>query len=188
MLCLIGGKQPRGHDHFRHGGGTNQRIEAREIVHVEDIAERLRNRQAEAGTLIGNANIAAAGNAKPTAGAGAGDGRDHGLGAALQRAQHLINAGFVIQRIFRGAEFAELGDIGAGRESLAAGAHDDPDANRGIGADFIGQFSKPRIHGEGHRIARLRAVEGGPGNAAFADFVQQVFGHGQVPRLWDAHG
>ena len=65
--------------------------------------------------------------------------------------------------------------MGAGGKAFASGTD-------------ISQFREPRIHGEGHGIARLRAVESGPGNAAFADFVQQIFGHGQVPRLWDAHG
>lgn len=188
MLGLIGGKQPRGHDHFSDSSGANQRIKAREVVHVEDIAECLRNRQAEAGGLIGNADIAAAGNTKPAASAGAGNGGDHRLGAAFQRAQNLINARFVIQRILGGAEFAELRNIRARSKRLAARTHDHPNANGGVGADFIGQFREPRIHGEGHGIARLRAIESGPGNAAFAGFVQQVFGHGQVPRNWDQHG
>ncbi len=188
MLRLISGKQPRGHDHFSDGSGANQRIEAREIVHVQDIAERLRNRQTEAGTLIGNADIAASGNAKPAASASPGNGRDHGLGAALERAKHLINARFVIQRILGGAKFAELGDIGAGRKRLAARTHDHPYADSGIGADLIGQFGQARIHGEGHGIARLRAVESGPGNAAFADFVQQIFAHGHILGFWWAHG
>ncbi len=66
-------------------------------------------------------DVAAGGDAGAAAGAGAGDGRDRRHPDGFQRAQHPIDPRLIIERILRGLEGAELGNIGPGRKGFFAG-------------------------------------------------------------------
>ena len=48
--------------------------------------------------------------------------RDDGDAAAFQRAQHAVDPRFIVERILRGLEGAELRDVGAGSKCLVARA------------------------------------------------------------------
>src|SRR6185437_16173423 len=106
-------------------GDADDRGQARQVAHREAVAERARDREAEARIGRGDAQVAGRGDAAAAAGAGAADGGDDRHAALLDGADDAVDARLIGERVLRRLEGAELRDVGAGGERLVAGAGDE---------------------------------------------------------------
>jgi hypothetical protein len=85
---------------------------------------------------------------------------DRRLGDALDSVEHVIEPLFVLESILPIREGLELRDVGPGDERFAAGAAQHQDPDRVVAIDALACVDERFVHRPGHRVARLRAVEG----------------------------
>src|SRR5205085_3456027 len=167
----------------------DQRHQPRDVGHRQAITERARDRKADPGCLGADTDIAARGDPGSAAGAGAGNGGDGRYPDLLQRAQHAVDPRFVVERILRGLEGAELRDVGAGRKCLVAGAGQDHRLDRAVGVGVLANLGHLLVHRKRQRVARLRPIEGDAGDAV-RNGIDQIFTrtyrgvHGALFLLW----
>ena len=93
------------------------------------------------------------------------DGRDHRLAEILDEIEHLLPEAAGLLGLDRGT-LRELADVGAGDESLVAGARQDDAAHRGIVARVLEGLSQVRPGRRVQGIEDLRAIDGDVGDAA----------------------
>ena len=89
--------------------------------------------------------------------------------------QDSVDTRFIVERVLRRGEGSELIDIGARCEGLVAGALQHQHLERAIAVGLVADFRQPFVHRESERVARLRAIERDPADAA-AHFVEDVLG------------
>ena len=162
---FFGADQPRGENEILHPRRSDQCGEPADIRHRQAIAERARDRKAEFGRPGADANIAARRDPGAAAGAGAVDRGDRRHAAGLELAEHPVDAGFVVERVLRRGEFAELVDVGAGGEGLVAGALEHQHLDRTVPIGLLANLRQPLVHREREGVAGLRPVERHPADA-----------------------
>ena len=152
----------------------------------QHVAERAGDREAEAHIVRAKADVAIGGDAGAPARARARDGGDQRHGASSDHGAAGRCVRLVLQALFGRLEDAELRDVGACRERLAAGAgqHQRPDrpARLDAGAD-LGELV---VHVERQRIARLGPVQGDEADIAphlIEQFVADLSGFRSAARF-----
>src|SRR6185436_18354024 len=108
-------------------------------------------------------------------------------GAAFDGVQDAVDLALVGDAVLAILERLELGDVGAGREGLVAGAGDDQGLDLTGLTDAGADLGQTFIHREGKGIARLRPVEGDPADLATL-VVEQFLGHFALLPGWAGHG
>ena len=154
--------------------------EPRRVGDRKAIAERARDWKAEAQICCGEAQIARRRERRAAASAGAGYRGDRRNGAALECTDHAVEPRLVGERVLRRREGAELRDVGARREGLAARAGDDEGAQRPIASERSDKFFELIIHREGQRVARRGSVEGNRADPVLCG-VEDVLHHQFLP-------
>ena len=162
---FLGTNEARGKNQILHARRSDQRGKPADIRHRQAIAERARDRKAVFGGPGADTNVAARRDPGAAAGASAGDRGDGRHAASLELAEHAVDAGFVVERMLRRGEFAELVDVGAGRESLVAGALEHQHLDGAVAVGLLANLRQPFVHREREGVAGLRAVERHPADA-----------------------
>jgi len=137
------------------------------MISLVRVAERARDGEAELRRGSADAQVAGRGDAGSASGAGALDGREGRNPDILERVEDPVHLRFVVDGLLRRLEGPELRDVGAGHEGLVARAPQDQHPDALVGVHLRAELPEPRVHPEGHRVARFRPVEGQPGDAAF---------------------
>src|SRR2546426_1720624 len=181
VLRLLRGELPSGdHDLARIGGADR----IHQVLHGRGAVAQphLRCRDAEAGVVAGDPQVADIGDVDAGAQAVAADHGEHRLVKRLQPSLRGLGDLLVaLHRLLARALVLELRDVGAGDEGLVArpGEHDDPHLlirfkcckNRGDGLPHIDR----------DRVAALRIVEDQPADGAFL-LRDDALGHQTTPR------
>src|SRR5207248_11371576 len=107
-----------------------------------------------------DAQVAAGGDRRAAARAGAVDRGDGRHAAALDRVHHAIDALLIGERVRLLVEGAELRDVGARGKGLVAPAAHEDGADRAVLVRAVADLGQPLVHRKRQGIARLRAVEG----------------------------
>src|SRR5262249_37914006 len=124
--------------------------------------------------------MAGQGRLQPAAERRAVDGRDHRLGAILQRLQHRREAD--LPRLLPGCELAELLDVGPGREVATRAAEGD-----GLGAVVAPQLAQgrhPRLGDARPQRVDGRVIDRYDADRAVLRPLHQLT-HGFAPDTWD---
>ena len=94
---------------------------------------------------------------------------DGGHGQRGKSAQCLVYPFFIGDAIrtgiARASELKKLGDVGSRNKGLPTRTAKDSHPNRAVGFQLFADGGELVVHGPGHGVAGLRAVEGDPGNA-----------------------
>jgi hypothetical protein len=159
LLHLLGLHQPCGKDEVHDPRRADHAGQPCVVHHGERVAQRARDREAEARIRRADPQVAHRGNGRAAPGAGAGDGSDRGLSTILDGGENPVDLALVGQGLLGGAELGELADVGAGGEGFLAGAGDDDGAHRIVVVRLGAELRQPLVHREGQRVARLRAVQ-----------------------------
>src|SRR5260370_24571738 len=159
-------------------GHADQPSEPGKVPSGKGISQGSRDRKPESRRGRTNSQVARRGDPRSTASASTVDGGNRRHGDVFQRIKHPIHRGLVGERLFVGAEVAELRDVRSGYKCLAASASQDHHPHRLIVVDLRAQLLEPRVHCESHRVARLGPIESQPGHA-IPDFEESF--------LWIGH-
>src|SRR5437588_1565031 len=162
LLRLLRLDQPGREEHLLGAGRAHQLHEQVQGGHREAVAEGARDGNAEPGAGRADPEVAGAGDGEPAACAGAADGGDGGDADTTEGADLALHPLLVLDRILLRLEALELRDVGPGDEGLVPGAGQHHAAQGVVLVGFARDLTEPVVHGEGHRIARLRPVEGQP--------------------------
>ena len=159
---LLGVDGARGEHDVLHARLAEQRGEARVVLHRQAVADRARDRQAEARGGRADAQVAGGRQREPAAHREAVDQRDRRLAHALQPADDAVDRALVLEPVLGRGELEELADVGAGHERLLAGAAQHEHAHVVVGVGPLAARVQLLVHREGHRVVRLGPVEGHP--------------------------
>ena len=110
--------------------------------------------------LAAQAQVAGIRDRQPAADRPAFDDGDGGHAQSFESGDVAVDFLLVGDAVLAGFELAELLDVGAGDERLAAGAAQQGEAERGVAVDRLAGGGEVVIHAPGHGVARGRAVEG----------------------------
>ena len=100
---------------------------------------------------------------------------------AGEAAEYPSDPRFVAQRVLTRLEREELPDVGPRRERFVAGAAKDDRAHVGVAVDLLTQVVEIVVHVEGHRVARVGAIERHPRHTLLP-FEHQVSGVDRLHR------
>ena len=173
---FLGREEARGEDQSLEPRRAEEIETARVLVHRQAVAQRARDRRAEAGLRGCDPEIARVRDQEPGADGDALDLRDDRLADALQAIDAAIEIALVRQAVFLSAELGELADVRAGHERLAARAAQHEDAHRIVGIDLVAGLIQSLVHAPGDRVARFRTIERHRDDRAVA-FDEQLVGH-----------
>ena len=163
-LGLIGPDDACGEDELLGACEPDERRDAHEVGERQAVTERARDRHAERGRRRGDAQVACGGDRETATGRRAADRGDGGLAHGLERAEHVVHAVLVGVRVRGGAEFLELGDVGAGDEGIGR-ARDDESPRLRVVVDVASDGLERLVHREGHGVPGRGAFERQPQRA-----------------------
>ncbi len=176
---LVGGQVLGEQQHAFCSRRPERRHQPRVVLDRQAVAERARDRHAEARRRRRDPQVATGRDRQPAADREAFDRGKRRERQRLDRGEVALHLAFVGDAVLAGAERLELRDVGAGDERLAAGAAEHRDAQVRLGTHACADFAELLVHVPGHGVARRRAVEDHGGDlavAAVADFaVRHVF-------------
>ena len=133
------------------------------VLHREAVADRARDREAEARRRRADAQVAGGGEREAGAHREAVDERDGRLAHGLEPPDDAVDRRLVGERVGAGlVEVGELADVGAGHERLLARAAEDEHADVVVGVGGLAGGEELLVHRERHRVVRLGPVERDP--------------------------